>query len=149
MAKHEPIIVSLEEGPLTPTNTTGFSGASVTFVGRTRGETHPELGTLTSLYYTAQEAIALSTMRAICSELMVAFDLESITLRHALAHVATGEASVEVVVQARRRAEAFSACAQCMNELKERVPIWKQEYFDGGAKWSDNNTSLQNESRFS
>ena len=149
MEQHEPIIVSLEDGPLTPTSTTGFSGASVTFVGRTRGETHPELGTLTSLYYTAQEAIALSTMHAICKELVVAFDLKSIALRHALSHVATGEASVEVVVQARHRAEAFSACAQCMNELKERVPIWKQEHFDGGTKWSNNNTSLQNGSRFS
>jgi molybdopterin synthase catalytic subunit len=38
---------------------------------------------------------------------------------------------------AAHRAEAFAACAWIMDEVKARVPVWKQETFaDGTVEWS-------------
>ncbi|HEU5337379.1 MAG TPA: hypothetical protein VFU27_15525, partial [Terriglobales bacterium] len=35
------------------------------------------------------------------------------------------------------RAAAFDACRWLIDTLKKTVPIWKKEYFEGGAVWAD------------
>ena len=136
------ITVGFTNGPVLPSPVSGSMGACVTFVGRTRPEDHPTLGQLTSLFYTAQQPLALATMRALCDDLVVAHDLDSITLRHAIGDVPLGEASVEVIVHATHRAEAFAACEACMHTLKARVPIWKKEKYACGETWSAQTTPI-------
>lgn len=57
-------------------------------------------------------------------------------LLHRVGRLAVGEASVAVVVSAPHRDEAFAAARYCIDAVKESVPIWKREEWDGGADWS-------------
>ena len=48
---------------------------------------------------------------------------------------------VAIAVSAAHRAEAFEACRFAIDRLKEIVPIWKKEYFEGGEIWVGCQTS--------
>lgn len=56
---------------------------------------------------------------------------------HRIGHLEVGEAAVWIGTAAAHRTEAFAACAWIMDEVKARVPVWKQETFaDGTVEWS-------------
>ena len=59
-----------------------------------------------------------------------------IVLWHRTGRLAVGETSVAVVVSTPHRAEAFEASRYLIDTLKETVPIWKQEHWEGGSGWS-------------
>ncbi len=46
-----------------------------------------------------------------------------------------GETSVVIAVSAPHRADALAACKDAIDELKERVPLWKKEVYAGGEEW--------------
>lgn len=56
-------------------------------------------------------------------------------VQHRLGRLEIGECSVAVAVASPHRGEAFEACRWLMDTLKETVPIWKREYFEGGSHW--------------
>jgi len=56
-------------------------------------------------------------------------------VQHRLGRLEIGECSVGVAVAAAHRGEAFEACRWLMDTLKETVPIWKREFFEGGDHW--------------
>jgi molybdopterin synthase catalytic subunit len=39
-------------------------------------------------------------------------------------------------VSSPHRPEAFEAARFCIDTLKETVPIWKREHWDGGSDWA-------------
>ncbi len=43
--------------------------------------------------------------------------------------------SVAIAVSAAQRQDALSACRDVIDELKERVPLWKKELYEGGEEW--------------
>jgi molybdopterin synthase catalytic subunit len=49
--------------------------------------------------------------------------------------VPLGEASVAIAVSAPHRGEAFEACHWLIDRLKEIVPVWKKEHYQGGSVW--------------
>ena len=60
----------------------------------------------------------------------------AIGLRHRIGRLEIGEAAVAVVAASAHRDEAFVACRHVIEEVKWRVPIWKQEVFaDGTVEW--------------
>ncbi len=61
---------------------------------------------------------------------------------HRLGRLEIGECSVAVGVASAHRAEAFDACRWVMDTLKATVPIWKKEYFVGGACWIEGPQSV-------
>jgi molybdopterin synthase catalytic subunit len=61
-----------------------------------------------------------------------------VTLRHRVGMLEVGEAAIAVVAGAAHRAVAFDACRYAVEEVKRRVPIWKQEFYaDGSIEWVD------------
>ena len=58
-----------------------------------------------------------------------------IALLHRVGELTVGETSVLVVVSAPHRAEAFEAARWSIDVLKETVPIWKRETWQGGSDW--------------
>ena len=64
-------------------------------------------------------------------------EVERLALLHRLGHLELSEASVLVVASSPHRAEAFEAARFAIDTLKETVPIWKQEHWDGGTAWSE------------
>ena len=64
-----------------------------------------------------------------------------IAITHRIGAVEIGETSVAIAVSAAHRGAAFEACRFAIDRLKETVPIWKKEYFEGGEIWIGCQTS--------
>jgi len=63
-----------------------------------------------------------------------------VAIVHRIGVVPIGEASVVIAVSAAHRRAAFEACHFAIDRLKEVVPIWKKEHFDGGEVWIGSQT---------
>lgn len=89
------------------------------------------------LEYEAYEEMALKQMQALASEARARFEIRDASIIHRLGRLQIGETSVLILVAAAHRAAAFEACRWIIDTLKKTVPIWKKEYFEGGAVWAD------------
>lgn len=113
----------------------GKDGATVTFDGYVRNESH---GRATSyLEYEAYEAMALGKMKEIAGQIHEKFRIHRVAMVHRLGRLEIGETSVFIAVSAPHRGAAFDACRFAIDTLKKTVPIWKKEYFADGAVWAD------------
>jgi molybdopterin synthase catalytic subunit len=74
-------------------------------------------------------------MAEIARELEERYDLCGVAVHHRTGRVAIGDTSVVIAVSAPHRADALAACRDAINELKERVPLWKKEVYSGGEEW--------------
>ncbi len=115
------------------------AGGTTTFVGTTRNE-NAGRGVI-RLEYEAYEPMALSEMRKLADEAGRRWKITRIAIAHRIGVVEIGEASVAIAVSAPHRAEAFAACRFAIDRLKQIVPIWKKEYFEGGEVWVGCQTS--------
>jgi len=109
------------------------AGAVATFVGTTR--VHSRGRTVTHLEYEAYEGMAEQVMTEIADELAARYDLCAIAIHHRIGRVAIGERSVVIAVSAPHRGDALAACKDAIDTLKERVPLWKKEVYEGGEEW--------------
>lgn len=109
------------------------SGATVTFIGTTRE--HNAGRRVRRLEYEAYEDMARAEMAKIAATCGERWPIVRVAMVHRLGVVALGEASVVIAVSAAHRADAFAACHYAIDRLKEVVPIWKKEYFEGGEVW--------------
>jgi molybdopterin converting factor subunit 1 len=115
------------------------AGATVTFAGTTRNGNAGRR--VLRLEYEAYEPMALSEMRKLAHEAGERFKIVRIAIQHRIGFVDIGETSVAIAVSAAHRAEAFDACRFAIDRLKEVVPVWKKEYFEGGEVWIGCQTS--------
>ena len=99
-------------------------GAVVTFHGVVRGTEDGEA--ITAIVYEANEEMALHQFGLIFDAIEERWPVESVRLVHRLGVVPANEASLRVEIIAPHRAEAFEACQFLINEMKNKVPIWKQ-----------------------
>lgn len=111
-------------------------GGAVLFVGTTRRES-PSERPVAELRYEAYEELALAEMAAIAREAAARYGA-TVAMEHRVGVVAVGQPSVAVAASAGHRPAAFVACRYAIDELKARVPIWKQTvHEDGEATWVD------------
>jgi molybdopterin synthase catalytic subunit len=115
------------------------AGATVTFVGVTRRENAGRK--VIRLEYEAYEPMALREMRKIAEEAGRRFAVSRVAISHRIGVVEIGQASVAIAVSAPHRGAAFDACRFAIDRLKEIVPIWKKEHFEGGEVWIGCQTS--------
>jgi len=115
------------------------AGAIVTFAGTTRRDNAGRK--VTRLEYEAYEPMALSEMRKLAREAGQRWPIVRIAITHRIGAVEIGETSVAIAVSAAHRGAAFDACRFAIDRLKETVPIWKKEYFEGGEIWIGCQTS--------
>jgi molybdopterin synthase catalytic subunit len=109
------------------------AGAIATFVGTTRVESRGR--TVLHLDYEAYEEMAERVMAELADELKARYDLCEIAIHHRTGRVEIGEASVVIAVSAPHRHDALAACKDAIDTLKERVPLWKKEVYEGGEEW--------------
>jgi len=109
------------------------AGAIATFVGTTRVQSRDRA--VLHLDYEAYEEMAEQVMAEIAEELKSRYDLCGIAIHHRTGRVAIGEASVVIAVSAPHRHDALGACKEAIDTLKERVPLWKKEVYEGGEEW--------------
>jgi MoaE-MoaD fusion protein len=109
------------------------AGAIATFTGTTR--VHSRGRTVTHLDYEAYEGMAERVMAEIADALRSRYELTGIAIHHRVGRVGIGETSVVIAVSAPHRQDALGACKDAIDELKERVPLWKKEVYEGGEEW--------------
>jgi MoaE-MoaD fusion protein len=109
------------------------AGAIATFTGTTR--IHSRGREVTHLDYEAYEGMAERVMEEIAASLAARYDLCAIAIHHRVGRVGIGDTSVLIAVSAPHRADALAACKDAIDELKERVPLWKKEVYSGGEEW--------------
>jgi len=109
------------------------AGAVATFIGTTRLQSRGR--TVLHLDYEAYEEMAEQVMAQIAAELKGRYDLCEIAIHHRTGRVEIGEASVVIAVSARHRQDALAACKDAIDTLKEQVPLWKKEFYEGGEDW--------------
>ena len=114
------------------------SGATVSFIGTTRD--HHDGRAVTHLEYEAYCDMALSELRKIAAAAAAQWPIAAMAIVHRIGSVPIGEASVVIAVSAAHRQAAFDACRFAIDRLKEVVPIWKKEHFEGGAVWIGSQT---------
>jgi molybdopterin synthase catalytic subunit len=99
-------------------------GAVVTFHGVVRGTEDGEA--IAAIDYEANEEMAQHQFGLIFNAIEERWPVESVRLVHRLGVVPANEASLRVEIMAPHRAEAFEACQFLINEMKDKVPIWKR-----------------------
>jgi MoaE-MoaD fusion protein len=109
------------------------AGAIATFIGTTRISSRGR--TVTQLEYEAYAGMAEQVMSEIADELCERYELCGIAIHHRTGRVEVGEPSVVIAVSAPHRQDAFAACKDAIDTLKERVPLWKKEIYEGGEEW--------------
>jgi molybdopterin synthase catalytic subunit/molybdopterin converting factor small subunit len=109
------------------------AGAIATFTGTTR--VHSRGRTVTHLEYEAYQGMAEDVMAQIADELRRRYELCAVAIHHRLGRVGIGEPSVVIAVSAPHRQDALAACKDAIDALKETVPLWKKEVYEGGEEW--------------
>jgi molybdopterin synthase catalytic subunit len=109
------------------------NGAVVTFLGTTRDNFQGK--TVLKLEYEAFEEMALAKLEEVRGEVREEFQIEDIAIAHRVGVVPIGEISLVIAVASPHRKEAFLACHQAVDRVKEIVPIWKKEVYEDGARW--------------
>ena len=111
-------------------------GAVVVFSGLVRDHADGSNG-VTHIDYEAWAEQVIPRLTAVADEARRRWpDLGRVALWHREGRVLLGESSVVVAVSSPHRGAAFDACEFAIDALKESVPIWKKEFFDGGSQWA-------------
>ena len=109
------------------------AGAVATFVGTTRSESRGR--TVLYLEYEAYEGMAEQVMEELARDLEQKHELIALAIHHRTGRVEIGDRSVVIAVSAPHRRAALDACAEAIDRLKETVPLWKKEVYEGGEEW--------------
>jgi molybdopterin synthase catalytic subunit/molybdopterin converting factor small subunit len=109
------------------------AGAVATFVGTVRRRSRDR--NVLYLEYEAFEEMAEPMLRALADDLTARHGLSRVAIHHRVGRVEIGEPSVVIAVSAAHRAAALDACREAIDTLKETIPLWKKEFYEGGEEW--------------
>jgi molybdopterin synthase catalytic subunit len=115
------------------------AGAIATFLGLVRD--HNQGRKVQHLVYEAYEPLALRALDRILEEVRDHWPSVTLAVHHRTGRLEIGEASVAIAASSPHRADAFAACRYTIERVKQIVPIWKHEYFDGGDVWIEGATA--------
>ena len=108
-------------------------GGTCVFLGTVRGDED-----VTAIDYSAYDDMAVAEIERILAEAAQRWKEARVTLQHRLGLVPVGETSIGIAAAAPHRDEAFAACRYVIEEVKQRLPVWKKElHLDGSATWVD------------
>ena len=108
-------------------------GGIATFLGCARD--FSEGRDVSEISFDAYDRMALPEMQKLRSEAIERFGLLDARIVHRLGVVQAGDSIVFIAAGAQHRAPALAACHWMIDELKERVPIWKKETTPQGETW--------------
>ena len=108
-------------------------GAVTSFAGLVRA--HHQGRAVTYLEYEAYEPLALRTFEQIQRESSELWPGVIVGMHHRTGRLEIGEASIVIAAASAHRAASFEVCRYVIERVKQIAPVWKHEYFDGGAAW--------------
>lgn len=109
-------------------------GASACFLGRVRN--HHKGRSVIQLNYECYDALANKEIDRIAREVQEKYQCSNVQVLHRIGMIEVGEIAVAIHVSSAHRSEAFRACREVIERIKQTVPIWKQEFYhDGTSEW--------------
>jgi MoaE-MoaD fusion protein len=109
------------------------AGAIATFTGTVRSKSRGR--NVIELEYEGYTEMAESVLAGLATLLKERYDLQEVAIHHRVGRVGIGEASVVIAISAPHRHDALAACRDAIEALKETVPLWKKEIYEGGEEW--------------
>jgi molybdopterin synthase catalytic subunit len=106
------------------------AGGFVAFEGWVRN--HNDGQAVQRLEYEAFTELAEKEGQQIIDEAMNQFAIVRAVCVHRVGLLEIGDMAVWVGVSAAHRGAAFDACRYIIDEVKQRVPIWKKEHYANG-----------------
>ena len=117
----------------------GEHGAITSFVGTVRDNNLSRR--VTHLEYEAYEPLAVKALEQIVREAAAQWPGIRVAVHHRIGRLAIGDASIVIAAASAHRANAFAACRYVIERVKQIVPIWKHEFFEGGEVWIEGATA--------
>jgi molybdenum cofactor synthesis domain-containing protein len=110
------------------------AGAVVTFAGVVRD--HDGGKGVTDLAYEGHPS-AKTVIEEVAADIATRHrGVRTLAVSHRIGPLAIGDVALACAVAAEHRREAFAACADLVDEVKARLPIWKHQTFtDGSDEW--------------
>ncbi|OBG91216.1 molybdenum cofactor biosynthesis protein MoaE [Mycobacterium sp. E136] len=110
------------------------AGAVVSFAGVVRD--HDGGRSVIRLEYSAHPQ-ASQTLAEVAAQVAAEADgVRAIAVSHRVGVLEIGDAALVAAVAADHRAAAFATCARLVDVVKERLPVWKHQFFaDGSDEW--------------
>jgi molybdopterin synthase catalytic subunit len=109
------------------------AGAVVSFAGVVRD--HDGGRSVTELEYVGHPT-APEVLAELAAEFAARPDVVAVAVSHRVGLLGIGDVALACAVSAAHRGEAFAVCAELVDEVKKRLPIWKRQVFtDGEEEW--------------
>jgi molybdopterin synthase catalytic subunit len=109
------------------------AGAVCTFIGTVRSKTSDKK--VVRLEYECYESMAISEINKIIEKAKGRWPILKVAISHRMGTLQIGDEAVVLAVSTPHRNESFEACQFIIDTLKQTVPIWKKEVFEGGEEW--------------
>ncbi len=91
---------------------------------------------VSGLDYEAYAELALAEGERIIDEAIARYGVADARCVHRVGRLAVGDTAVWIGVVSPHRDEAFRACRYIIDQIKQRLPIWKKEhYLVGESSW--------------
>jgi len=108
-------------------------GGITTFLGCARD--FSEGRAISAITFEQYADMATNAMQDLRTEALKKFDIIDARIIHRVTTVRAGDQIVLIIAGAEHRGPAFDACRWMIDELKQRVPIWKKEISPDGDSW--------------
>jgi len=109
------------------------AGALNIFIGTVRAKTADKK--VIRLEYECYEPMAVSEIEKIFEEASQRWPILKVAISHRIGVLQLGDEAVVLAVSTPHRKESFEACQFIIDTLKQTVPIWKKEVYEGGEEW--------------
>jgi molybdopterin synthase catalytic subunit len=134
MIASEQLLVSVSAAPLDVAAheravTRASAGAHVVFCGVVRDVDHGRR--VVELEYEAYPA-AEQVLREVAQRYAVLPSVDGVAVSHRVGKLMVGDVALVAAVSSMHRGEAFDVCARLVDEVKQRLPVWKRQMFDDG-----------------
>ncbi|MCF6289052.1 MAG: molybdenum cofactor biosynthesis protein MoaE [Proteobacteria bacterium] len=117
------------------------AGGFVCFEGWVRN--HNQGKDVIKLAYEAYDKLAINEGNQIITEAVKKYTLKKALCTHRVGALEIGDMAIWVGVSAAHRDDAFKACRYILDEVKSRVPIYKNEsWSDGESGWVEQEEAL-------
>lgn len=109
------------------------AGAVISFAGVVRD--HDSGRDVADLEYHSHPS-ADRVVAEVAAEVAVKFGVIAIGVQHRVGLLTVGDVALGAAVASAHRREAFAACAELVEQVKHRLPVWKRQVFaDGTDEW--------------
>ncbi|MEM2707965.1 MAG: molybdenum cofactor biosynthesis protein MoaE [candidate division WOR-3 bacterium] len=113
-------------------------GSLIIFTGKVRKDSVDGKNFVKEIYYESYKKMSEKEIDEIIKSAKEKFKVKKIIVKHRLGRVKLGEIAFLVIVFSSHRKEGFSAIQFVIDEIKNKVPIWKKEILSNNKeRWKE------------